>query len=82
MTNGVEYVAAQWAIWRSGGVAVPLCVSHPPKEWEYVLTNANCEAVVVGQNFLQQIAPIGNLHQKSIVDDAFFFQVQTLVSDS
>ena len=24
-----EYVAVQWAIWRAGGVAVPLCTKHP-----------------------------------------------------
>jgi malonyl-CoA/methylmalonyl-CoA synthetase len=25
-----EYVAVQWAIWRAGGIAVPLCNLQPP----------------------------------------------------
>ena len=30
-----DYVRTQWAIWRAGGVAVPLCTSHPSTELEY-----------------------------------------------
>ena len=37
---GFEYVATQWGIWRAGGVAVPLCISHPRPELEYVITNS------------------------------------------
>src|SRR5213593_3094966 len=29
---GFPHVATQWGIWRAGGVAVPLAVSHPPPE--------------------------------------------------
>ena len=32
-----DYVRIQWAIWRAGGVAVPLCLTHPAPELEYVL---------------------------------------------
>ncbi|HEU5112353.1 MAG TPA: acyl-CoA synthetase [Acidimicrobiia bacterium] len=32
-----EYVRIQWAIWRAGGVAVPLCLTHPAPELEHVL---------------------------------------------
>jgi malonyl-CoA/methylmalonyl-CoA synthetase len=31
------YVAAQWGIWRAGGIAVPLCLSHPAPELDYVI---------------------------------------------
>jgi len=27
---GPHYVAATWASWLSGGIAVPLCLTHPP----------------------------------------------------
>lgn len=37
---GFEYVAVQWGIWRAGGIAVPLALSHPPPELEYVLRDA------------------------------------------
>ena len=33
---GIDYVVAQWGIWRAGGIAVPLCTTHPPPELEYV----------------------------------------------
>src|SRR5256712_13345151 len=41
------YVATQWGIWRAGGVAVPLAVSPPPPELEYVIRDAKAEIVVV-----------------------------------
>jgi acyl-CoA synthetase (AMP-forming)/AMP-acid ligase II len=37
---GPEYVAGTWAIWRAGGIAVPLATSHPPKELQHVLEDA------------------------------------------
>src|SRR6266545_5739805 len=44
---GFHYVASQWGIWRAGGVAVPLAVSHPPPELEYMIRDAEAEIVVV-----------------------------------
>lgn len=32
-----DYVAVQWGIWRAGGIAVPLNITHPTPELEYVL---------------------------------------------
>ena len=34
---GIDWVAALWGVWRAGGIAVPLCVSHPAPELAYVL---------------------------------------------
>src|SRR6187402_1738556 len=42
------YAAVQRGIWRAGGVAVPLAVSHPPAELEYVIRDSGA-SVVVGQ---------------------------------
>ncbi len=42
---GHQYVASTWATWMAGGVAVPLAVSHPPAELEYVLQDAGVSAV-------------------------------------
>jgi malonyl-CoA/methylmalonyl-CoA synthetase len=41
------YVAVQRGIWVAGGVAVPLAVSHPPAELEYVIRDSGA-AIVVG----------------------------------
>ena len=45
---GFQYVAVQRGIWRAGGVAVPLAMSHPPPETEYVLRDAGV-ALVTGE---------------------------------
>ena len=48
---GFHYVAIQWGIWRAGGIAVPLAVSHPAAELEYVIRDAEAETVVVHPDF-------------------------------
>ncbi|WP_445631878.1 acyl-CoA synthetase [Nostoc sp. DSM 114167] len=48
---GFEYVATQWGIWRAGGIAVPLCISHPRPELEYVITNSGASIIVAHPNF-------------------------------
>src|SRR6185437_11467332 len=40
------YAAVQRGIWRAGGVAVPLAVSHPPPELEYVIRDSAASVVV------------------------------------
>ncbi|HEY3885143.1 MAG TPA: acyl-CoA synthetase [Vicinamibacterales bacterium] len=42
------YVTIQRAIWRAGGIAVPLAVSHPPAELDYVVRDAGASIVVGG----------------------------------
>lgn len=44
---GVDWVATQWGIWRAGGVAVPLAVSHPLPELAHVIRDAGA-AIVLG----------------------------------
>ncbi|MEH2184056.1 acyl-CoA synthetase [Nostoc sp.] len=59
-----EYVATQWGIWRAGGIAVPLCVSHPRPELEYVITNSGASIIVAHPNFegvLRSLAQEHNL---------------------
>jgi malonyl-CoA/methylmalonyl-CoA synthetase len=34
---GVDWVRTVWGVWRAGGVAVPLCVSHPVPELDLVI---------------------------------------------
>jgi malonyl-CoA/methylmalonyl-CoA synthetase len=42
---GAGYVAATWATWMAGGIAVPLAVSHPSHELQYVLQDAGVSGV-------------------------------------
>jgi malonyl-CoA/methylmalonyl-CoA synthetase len=41
-----DYAATQWGIWRAGGVAVPLAVSHPRGELAHVLDDSDPAVVV------------------------------------
>ncbi|MFN6559345.1 MAG: acyl-CoA synthetase [Nostoc sp. ChiSLP01] len=73
---GFEYVATQWGIWRAGGIAVPLCVSHPRPELEYVITNSGASIIIAHPDFedtLQAIAKSQNLR--------FILTSQTLPSN-
>lgn len=43
---GVDYVAAQWSVWRSGAVFVPLSLSATPQEISYALTDADIGCLI------------------------------------
>ncbi|KAI9018491.1 long-chain-fatty-acid--CoA ligase [Phycomyces nitens] len=38
--SGFSYVVCQWAVWAAGGIAVPLCTSHPLPEQVYSMGEA------------------------------------------
>ena len=52
------HVAVQWGIWRAGGVAVPLCVSHPAPELEYVIDDAQASIVVADPELAPRVRPL------------------------
>ena len=43
---------------EAGGVAVPLAVSHPPAELEYVIKDTAASVVVAGPGFESVLAPL------------------------
>lgn len=55
---GWHYVAIQWGIWRAGGIAVPLAVSHPPPELEYVIQDADAAIVVAHPALAERVEPL------------------------
>lgn len=55
---GFEYVAAQWGIWRAGGIKVPICLSATEPEWEYSLTDSSASAVIADAPMAAKIAPL------------------------
>jgi malonyl-CoA/methylmalonyl-CoA synthetase len=57
---GFEYVAAQWGIWRAGGIAVPLATMHPPAEWAYTIDDAQTSIVVAHGEFADRLRPLTN----------------------
>src|SRR5262245_6849180 len=52
------YAAVQRGIWRAGGVAVPLAVSHPPAELEYVIRDSGATLVVADRTSAALLAPL------------------------
>eukprot|EP00123_Amoebidium_parasiticum_P009623 comp19602_c1_seq1/m.23079 comp19602_c1_seq1/g.23079 ORF comp19602_c1_seq1/g.23079 comp19602_c1_seq1/m.23079 type:complete len:573 (-) comp19602_c1_seq1:167-1885(-) len=53
-----SYAQTQWAIWHSGGIAVPLCDSHPPAEWEYYIRDSQAAVVVAHPSFQSKLQPV------------------------
>lgn len=53
-----EYVAVQWGIWKAGGIALPLCVSHPATELEYAIQDSTTRIVVCHPDFETKLFPI------------------------
>jgi malonyl-CoA/methylmalonyl-CoA synthetase len=54
-----DYAVVQWGIWRAGGVAIPLAVSHPAAELEYVIRDAEADTVVADAGFTALLGGIG-----------------------
>lgn len=51
VTAGFDYVKTQWAIWQAGGVAVPLCTTHPLSSLQYVIEDTQAETIIVSPEF-------------------------------
>jgi malonyl-CoA/methylmalonyl-CoA synthetase len=54
------YVAVQRGIWRAGGVAVPLAVSYPPAELEYVIRDSGAQTLVAHPTFAGTAGPVAH----------------------
>ena len=55
---GLDYVRVQWGIWQAGGVAVPLCTSHPAPELDYVLADAQVKIVIADPLYMETLSPL------------------------
>jgi malonyl-CoA/methylmalonyl-CoA synthetase len=53
-----EYVSTQWAIWRAGGVAVPLCITYPLPSLQYVIEDTGADIIVVGVEYAALLQPL------------------------
>ena len=51
MPPSFEYTALMWAIWRAGGIAVPLCEKHPLASLTYVIEDTQAECLVYSKEF-------------------------------
>jgi malonyl-CoA/methylmalonyl-CoA synthetase len=56
--SSFEYVKVQWAVWKAGGVAVPLCTTHPLPSLQYVIEDTGAEIIVVSPQFEAILQPL------------------------
>jgi len=55
---GFDYVRVQWAVWRAGGIAVPLALSHPRPELEHVIGDADADILICHPDVEDRLGPI------------------------
>jgi malonyl-CoA/methylmalonyl-CoA synthetase len=68
---GFGYAAVQRGIWRAGGVAVPLALSHPVAELEYVVGDAAPTVVIADAASAQLLeTAAGNVGARLLTTDA------------
>ena len=60
--SSFEYVAVMLGVWRAGGIAVPLCVSHPDPELEYVIQDSGAEIVIAHQDYEERLKNLASSH--------------------
>ena len=58
VTPGFDYIATQWGIWRAGGTAVPLPISHPAAELELLIRDSDASIVVADSDNASAIEPL------------------------
>lgn len=64
---GAEYVVSTWATWMCGGIAVPLAISNPPSELEYVVKDSRANVVLGMHQYEEVLQPICELYGLQLV---------------
>ncbi|MDH5368074.1 MAG: acyl-CoA synthetase [Cyclobacteriaceae bacterium] len=59
--SGFDYVAIQWAIWRAGGIAVPLCDKHPLSSIKYIIDDTKSSIIISSSEFESLLSPLREL---------------------
>ena len=67
---GFEYVAVQWGIWRAGGIALPLAVSHPAPELATVVEDSDPVAVVGHPSLMERVGQVGIARPVHVLDSS------------
>ncbi|KAG0167801.1 hypothetical protein DFQ28_009059 [Apophysomyces sp. BC1034] len=68
--SGFAYVVCLWAVWAAGGVAVPLCTTHPLPEQQYCVEDSQATLILGHRVFEERIAALtGNTGLENLVLD-------------
>ena len=55
---GSDYVAAQWGLWRAGGIHLPLSMEATEPEWEYALADSGAAIVLTTTEMASRIGSL------------------------
>jgi malonyl-CoA/methylmalonyl-CoA synthetase len=64
---GYRYVTTQWGIWRAGGIAVPLAVSHPEAELRYCVGHSGASVIVADPDLVSRVAGIAGTRRPRLI---------------
>jgi malonyl-CoA/methylmalonyl-CoA synthetase len=67
LSPGIRYVEMQWAVWRAGGITVPLSASQAPAEWGHIIADA-AATVVVGDGTAGDLRSIAAARSARFID--------------
>jgi len=71
---GWDYVVTLWGIWRAGGVAVPMAISHPAAELAHVIEDAEPEAIVAHPSLFDRINDLANEYGIPVLESSTLTQ--------
>lgn len=57
---GQHYVQGTWGTWLSGGIAVPMCLTHPASELQYVLENSEAKSVLTTKHYASRMETLAS----------------------
>lgn len=73
---GFNYTTIQWAIWRAGGIAVPLCVKHPFSSIGYVIDDTSASVVICSLEFEKLLSPLKNKPSIRFISSESFSKIE------
>jgi len=68
------HVAAQWGIWRAGGVAVPLCTTHPAPELAYAIDDSDAAIIVADGRYAARLGPLARQRGRRFVSIEYLLE--------
>ena len=70
--NRTEYIFALYAVWKSGGIAVPVDFMSTPEEIAYIIDDCGPDAVFFSQQVKNQLSEALKLSKKSEIKQFLF----------
>ncbi len=64
---GFDYVRSLWAIWLAGGVAVPLCLTHPLPSLQYVIEDTGAAILLVSEDLSAILREYAESNQLTLI---------------